>query len=178
MQHHKYSLTELENMMPWEREIYIGLLAQWVKEENERIEKENAKMKKQRGTTMNAQKKLEKDSQYAHLDLDGDGVVTDEELDMDERMMRLDNEDKKQDAQRNMAWFALGGMLLYPFAVVLAVWLGLDQGGKILGDMASVYFVSVAAIVAAFYGSQALQKKQINGNFRGCSKTVTDEQQE
>ena len=45
MQHHKYSLTELENMMPWEIEIYMGLLAQWVKEENERIEKENAKMK-------------------------------------------------------------------------------------------------------------------------------------
>ena len=45
MQHHKYSLTELENMMPWEREIYMGLLSQWVKEENERIEKENAKMK-------------------------------------------------------------------------------------------------------------------------------------
>ena len=45
MQHHKYSLTDLENMMPWEREIYMGLLAQWVKEENERIEKENAKMK-------------------------------------------------------------------------------------------------------------------------------------
>ena len=32
-------------MMPWEREIYMGLLAQWVKEENERIEKENAKRK-------------------------------------------------------------------------------------------------------------------------------------
>mgnify|MGYP001233055090 FL=1 len=46
MQHHKYSLTELENMMPWEREIYIGLLMQWIKEENERIEKENAKMRK------------------------------------------------------------------------------------------------------------------------------------
>ena len=159
MQHHKYSLTELENMMPWEREVYISLLAQYVKEENERIEKEKAKQKQQRGTTMNAQKKLEKDSQYAHLDLDGDGIVTDEELDMDERMMRLENEDKKQDAQRNMAWFALGGMLLYPFAVVLAIWLGLDQGGKILGDMASVYFVSVAAIVAAFYRSQALSKK-------------------
>tara|TARA_B100001996_G_scaffold320292_1_gene264391 strand:- start:483 stop:623 length:141 start_codon:yes stop_codon:yes gene_type:complete len=46
MQHHKYSLTELDNMMPWEREIYMGLLSQWIKEENERIEKENAKMKK------------------------------------------------------------------------------------------------------------------------------------
>ena len=109
---------------------------------------------------MNAQKKLEKDSQYAHLDLDGDGIVTDEELDMDERMMRLDNEDKKQDAQRNMAWFALGGMLLYPFAVVLAIWLGLEQAGKILGDMASVYFVSVAAIVAAFYGKEAIAAKR------------------
>ena len=34
MQHHKYSLTELENMMPWEREIYISLLQQYVEEEN------------------------------------------------------------------------------------------------------------------------------------------------
>ena len=58
-----------------------------------------------------------------------------------------------------MAWFALGGMLLYPFAVVLAQLIGLEQAAKILGDMASVYFVSVAAIVAAFYGSQALSKK-------------------
>ena len=71
------------------------------------------------------------------------------------------NEDKKQDAQRNMAWFALTGMLLYPFAVVLSVWMGLDQAGKILGDMAAVYFVSVAAIVAAFYGKEALAKKDV-----------------
>ena len=34
MQHHKYSLTELENMMPWEREIYVSLLQQHVEEEN------------------------------------------------------------------------------------------------------------------------------------------------
>ena len=45
MQHHKYSLTELENMMPWEREIYMGLLMQWIKEENERLEKEKSKQK-------------------------------------------------------------------------------------------------------------------------------------
>ena len=35
MQHHKYSLTELENMMPWEREIYLGLLLDHIKKENE-----------------------------------------------------------------------------------------------------------------------------------------------
>ena len=41
MQHHHYSLTELENMMPWEREIYVGLLMQYIKEEEERVREEN-----------------------------------------------------------------------------------------------------------------------------------------
>ena len=108
---------------------------------------------------MAAQKQLEPGSKYAPFDKDGDGIVSDEEFEMEEKLMRMENEDKKQDAQRNMAWFALSGMLLYPFAVVVAQWLGLEQAAKILGDMASVYFVSVAAIVAAFYGSQALTKK-------------------
>ena len=105
-----------------------------------------------------AQKKLEKDSQYAKYDVDGDGVVTDEELDLDERMMRLENEDKKADAQRNMAWFALAGMLLYPACVVISVIFGIESAAKILGDMAGVYFIAVAGIVAAFFGAQALAK--------------------
>ena len=37
MHHHKYSLTELEQMMPWEREIYISLLIQYIKDENDKI---------------------------------------------------------------------------------------------------------------------------------------------
>jgi hypothetical protein len=41
MQHHNYSLSDLNNMMPWEREIYIDMLIQHIKEENQRIEKEN-----------------------------------------------------------------------------------------------------------------------------------------
>lgn len=36
MQHHKYSLTEVENLMPWEKEIYLALLVQWIEEENKR----------------------------------------------------------------------------------------------------------------------------------------------
>ena len=40
MQHHKYSLTELDNMMPWEREIYIGLLLEHLREEKERLAQE------------------------------------------------------------------------------------------------------------------------------------------
>jgi len=40
MQHHKYSLTELENMLPWEREIYVGLLIQYLEEENEKLKQQ------------------------------------------------------------------------------------------------------------------------------------------
>ena len=43
MQHHNYSLIELEEMIPWEREIYVGLLMIFIKEEQERIEKEKAR---------------------------------------------------------------------------------------------------------------------------------------
>jgi len=43
MQHHNYSLTELEEMIPWEREIYVGLLMNFLKEERDRIEKEKSR---------------------------------------------------------------------------------------------------------------------------------------
>jgi uncharacterized membrane protein YccF (DUF307 family) len=113
-----------------------------------------------------AAKKLEIGSKYAGLDKDGDGIVSDNEMMMEERMIELEdkrsdmeNEDKKQDAQRNMAWFALFGMLLYPAFVIGSTLIGLDKAATILGDMAAVYFVSVAAIVAAFYGKEALAQK-------------------
>jgi hypothetical protein len=100
-------------------------------------------------------KKLQPNSEYEKYDLDGDGTVSDSEFLMDQQLIELENEDARQDAQRNMAWFALFGMLLYPFAVVLATYIHLDTAAKILGDMAPTYFVSVAAIVAAFYGKEA-----------------------
>ena len=45
MQNHKYSLTEIENMLPWEREIYLNLLMQHIEKENERIKALNNKRK-------------------------------------------------------------------------------------------------------------------------------------
>ena len=43
MQHHKYSLTELEYMLPWEREIYIDMLIQHIKEENQKLKERQKK---------------------------------------------------------------------------------------------------------------------------------------
>ena len=45
MQHHKYSLTEIEAMIPWERDIYVSLLIRYIKEENERKRQEQNKIK-------------------------------------------------------------------------------------------------------------------------------------
>jgi hypothetical protein len=97
-----------------------------------------------------------------NADLNGDGHISAEEyaMAMEFKRKRLEDEDAMRDAQRKMAWFALLGMLLYPFAVVLAVFLSLDQAGEILGDMAATYFVSVAAIVAAFFGGQAYMRSR------------------
>ena len=110
-------------------------------------------------------KVLENGSKYNQYDANSDGIVNDDELKQAEEIMKIDhakmlieNQDKREDAQRNMAWFALTGMLLYPACVVLADYVGLDSASMILGDMAATYFVSVAAIVAAFYGSQAYSK--------------------
>jgi hypothetical protein len=46
MQHHKYSLTELENMLPWERDVYVGLLIQYIEEENQKIKQQQSSRKR------------------------------------------------------------------------------------------------------------------------------------
>ena len=45
IQHHKWSLTELDNMIPFERQLYVEMLSNWIEKENERLEEQN----KQRG---------------------------------------------------------------------------------------------------------------------------------
>ena len=102
------------------------------------------------------------DAEVARKDLNGDGHISKEEYEMNLEFRRkeLEDADARRDAMRNMAWFALFGMLLYPFAVVLANFISLDQAAKILGDMAATYFVSVAAIIMAFFGANAYSDKK------------------
>jgi len=103
-----------------------------------------------------------KNGGYHPADTNGDGHVSEEEhkMYMEFKRKELEDADAMRDAQRSMTWFALFGLLLYPFAVVLADWIGLDKASEILGDMAATYFVSVAAIVAAFFGGQAYSAKK------------------
>ena len=94
-------------------------------------------------------------------DTNGDGKVTkaEEAMFLEFKRKELEDADAMRDAQRSMTWFALGGLLLYPFAVVIASWAGLNEAQSTLGSMAPTYFVAVAGIVAAFFGAQAFTKK-------------------
>ena len=102
------------------------------------------------------------EKEFHPADTNGDGKVSEAEQQMylEAKRKELEDADAMRDAQRNMAWFALAGMLLYPFAVVLASLVGLDEAQKTLGSMAPTYFVSVAAIVAAFYAKEAVGGKK------------------
>ena len=94
-------------------------------------------------------------TEFEKADLDGSGSVSKTEWDtlaLEDRRRVLDDADAMRDAQRRMTWFALSGMLLYPLAIVLCSFLGLEQATKSLSSIAGVYFVSVSALVGAFFG--------------------------
>lgn len=82
-----------------------------------------------------------------------------DELLIEKSRLEIEDQNAMRDAQRKMAWVSLFGMVCYPLAIVLSSWLGLAQASEILGDIAPTYFVSVAAIVAAFYGKQAYTER-------------------
>ena len=103
----------------------------------------------------------EKKTVYHPADTNADGEVSKEEeaMYLEFKRKELEDADAMRDAQRKMTWFALAGLLLYPFAVVVASLVGLTEAQKTLGSMAPTYFVAVAGIVAAFFGAQAYSKK-------------------
>ena len=101
---------------------------------------------------------------FEEADVSGNGTIEKSEWDsllLDDKRRRIEDDDAHRDQTRKMAWFALWGMLLYPFGVVLTSLLGLDNASAIIGSMASIYFVSVAGVVSVFMGVTSLAKKTI-----------------
>lgn len=80
-------------------------------------------------------------------------------IDFKERLIKLENENDKEDSMRKMVWFALFGMLLYPSLVLICDFIGLEKSLNVLSELAETYFVSVSGIVAVYFGANAYSKK-------------------
>ena len=95
-------------------------------------------------------------------DSNSDGHVSKAELalHLEYKRKELEDQDAQRDAQRRMAWFALFGMLLYPFGIFLTSLFGLNTAADIIGDIAPTYFVAISALVAAFFGVAAWSGKK------------------
>lgn len=105
-------------------------------------------------------KTLEKNSKYNEFDVDGDGTVTDDELNRSERMMQIENMDKLADQQRVMAWVAM----FMPFAIIVflcAPFIHLDKVTAIVG-LATVFCGSMGTIVVAFMAATAYIRGKMN----------------
>ena len=98
-------------------------------------------------------KTLEPASEFNLFDTDGNGVVTDDELNRSERMMMIENMDKLADQQRVMAWVAL----FMPFAIIIfmcAPFIELDKVAALMG-LATTFCAAMGTIVVAFMAATA-----------------------
>ena len=101
-------------------------------------------------------------SEHHPADINGDGVVSDEEIKMHLEFKRKELEDKdaQRDAIRKMAWFSLFGLLLYPFGIFCTSLFGLEKAADLIADIAPTYFASIAVLVSAFFAADAVGNKK------------------
>ena len=94
-------------------------------------------------------------------DLNGNGKIdpVEHEIMLEDRRRRMEDADAKRDAQRRMTWFALSGMILYPFVILVASMTGLDMAAKLIADIAAVYVIGASGIAAAYFGFNAMESK-------------------
>lgn len=79
-------------------------------------------------------------------------------LALKKQLVELENEDKRQDTQRHMVWFALFGMLLYPLFIMAADYFALDTAANLMSTIAPTYFISASLIVMVFFGAEGIIK--------------------
>lgn len=92
-------------------------------------------------------------------DINGNGKIDRDEraIMLEDRRRKMEDADAKRDAQRRMTWFALAGMVLYPVAILIASFLGLDAAAGLIADIATVYVVAVSGVTAAYFGFNAME---------------------
>ena len=107
-----------------------------------------------------SQKKLQTESEYNQYDLDGDGVVSDSELEAVAKIHETEMKEEKADAQRKMAWIALISMLVFTALVFLPIFP--DTRIKALADLFFIILYRHGRCCRCLYGYDCLYVKKIN----------------
>jgi len=102
-------------------------------------------------------KTLEKGSKYNQFDVDGEGTVTDDEMNKAQAMIDAENKDKKEDQLRMMAWVAMGSMVVFTFFLFLPF--VTNERLTALDNLLQMFYIAQAGVVATFFGSQAYMSK-------------------
>lgn len=102
-------------------------------------------------------KSLQKDSKYNKYDIDGDGVVDDAEMQKMEHMIEFENKDKKEDQLRQMAWAAMGSMIVFT-GILFSPIVSIDKLNA-LGAVLQMFYLAQAGVVATFFGANAYVSK-------------------
>ena len=94
-------------------------------------------------------------------DTNGDGRVSTEEhaMYLEFKRKELEDNDDQRDAIRKMAWFSLMGLMIYPIGIAVTSAFGMEKAANLIADIAPTYFASIAVLVSAFFGADALRKK-------------------
>ena len=101
------------------------------------------------------QKKLQKSSQYDRYDIDGDGVITDEEFSHMAEIKKLEHDLRKQRAQRRMATASLVAMATFTGAMFFVDLVRV----KALADISNLFYITGGGIVAAYMGASAIMNR-------------------
>ena len=103
-------------------------------------------------------KTLEPGSRFAKFDVDGDGVVTDEEMEQSTAMLELELREEKSDAQRRMAWIAMASMILFTIGLFAPIFT--DSRINALADILGLFYIAQAGVVGAYMGVSAWMSKK------------------
>ena len=95
-------------------------------------------------------------------DFNGNGKIDPDEraIMLEDRLRKMEDADAKRDTQRRLTVACAAGMLLYPFAILIASILGFNDAASLIADIATVYVVAASGVVAAYFGFNAMEARK------------------
>jgi len=85
-------------------------------------------------------------------------TTTIEEIEVEDRKRQMIDADSKRDAERNMSYMALSGMLAFPLLIIISSYFGLDKAASLLADIAGISYIAVSAVLGSYFGFNTLSE--------------------